>query len=401
MNIIKTQIVEKDIPKYIEDRLSRHTWSEIFFEMKKEVETIAANKKNTDLYSMPDNYTPIFMYYAIQQKCDIEEFIKILQLSNNYEYGLNRFFGYADCNYDEKENSSIYDKMKYLFFKKDIDGKIIFNENKIDYIYEIIKNTRNQNLLDFHSSRIDFFLSHVIKKDKKIAKQLINLLGSTENMLKEEHKNYPSMPMSIIRIFADESYEKDVSEIYNLFKENKVFHNLMFKNIIQLDYSKKYKTNMSLYKMISQNEENYFEIFINRVRELKYNLEKKEYSNLIQDILFSIENGVKENPFQLNLEKININHDILDNIPYLVALEKIIESGSYNLIIGHNENLNKYLNFYDNEVKKYDKGLENISFDEYYVIKKIEFNTIKKFFEYQRLDEKLKSKSNKIIKTKI
>lgn len=401
MNIVKKQIVEKDIPKYIEDRLSTHTWSEIFFEMKKEVETIASTKKNTDLYSMPDNYTPIFMYYAIQQKCGMEEFIKILQLSNNYEDGLNRFFGYADCDYDEKENSSIYDKMKYLFFKKDIDGKIIFDEKKIDYIYEIIKNTRNQNLLDFHSSRIDFYLGHVIKKDKETAKQLINLLGSTENMLKEEHKNYPSMPMSIIRIFADESYEKDVSEIYNLFKENKVFHNLMFKNIIQLDHLKKYKTNLSLYKMISQNEENYFEIFIDRVRELKESLEKKEYANLIQDILFSIENGVKENPFQLNIEKINNNHDILDNIPYLIALEKIIESGAYDLIVGNNQKLNEYLEFCKNEINNYDYNSEKISFEEYYVIKKIEFNTIDKFFQYQKLDMKLQPKENKGMKNKI
>jgi len=175
----------------------------------------------------------------------------------------------------------------------------------------------------------------------------------------------------------------------------------MFKNVIQLDFSLKYKTNLSIYQMISQNEDNYFDIVMERVKELKKISNKKEYTDLIQDLLFSVENGVKENPFKLNIEKIDINNDMLDNIPYLIALEKTIKSGSYDLIIGHNENLNKYIDCCKNEVSNYDKGLENISFDEYYVIKKIEFDTIEKFFEYQRLDLKLKPKSNKIVKSKI
>lgn len=391
---------EDNIKEYIEQRIEKSSLSEIFFELKKEVDDCIKNKKNTDLYSMEHNYTPIFLYYSIESQCSLEEFAKILQMSANYEDGLNRFFSYADCSYDEKDGSNIYDKMSYLFYKKE-NNKIIFNEDKIVYIKEIIKNVRPQNLLNFHSSRIDGFLAHVIINNKTIAKELMDLISQTPSMLKEEFKNYSSMPMSIMRIFADSSYEKDVSSIYNLFKENNVFKDLMFKNIIKLDFEGRYKTNLSFYQMISKNEENYFDIMMKKVNELKAILDNKKYIELIQDISYSIEDGVRKNPFQLSLEKINIENPIADNIPYLIALEKIIESGSYNLITGKSDKLTSCLNNYKEIINTYDYKDNQISYDEYFLIKKIDFNTIEKFFHYQTLDSKFKNKEIKLIKNKI
>ena len=99
---------------------------EIFFEMKKEVDEIVNSKKLVDMVSIHHNFIPIFIYYAIEAKCPLIDFSKILQISNNYEEGLNRFFGNPDCDYDEKNNSHIYNKMHYLFYKKEKE-KIFFN----------------------------------------------------------------------------------------------------------------------------------------------------------------------------------------------------------------------------------------------------------------------------------
>lgn len=395
---IKT--TENDIKKYIEERINNKSLSQIFFELKKEVDSFIKIKKNTDLYSMEHNYTPIFMYYAIKNNCRIEEFSKILQMSTNYEDGLNRFFSHADCTYDEKDNSHIYNKMSYLFYKKDND-KIFFNEDKIIYINEIIKNVRHQNLLDFHSSRIDNFLAHVIFKNPIIGKNLIDLISETPTMLMEELRNYPNMPMSIVRIFSDSSYETDVSSTYKLLKSNKIFKDLMYENIIKLNFDKQYKTNLSLYQMIGQNETEYFEIFMNRVREIKNTIDSKQYVELIRDISYSIENGVKENPFKLNIEKISSSNEMIDNIPYLIALEKIIDSGSYNLIVGNNENLKNYLNVCQNIVNHYDYNDNQISNEEYYLMKKIQYNTIEKFFQYKELDSKFQTKEKILAKKKI
>lgn len=401
MDIKENKVIsENNIKEYIESNLNQKTWSEIYFELKKEVEKTASTKKETELYSMIHNYTPIFMYYAIQRNCQLEEFAKILQISKNYESGLHRFFDNPDCKYEEKDNSHIYNQMNYLFYKKE-NNRMIFDENKINYIYEIIKNARTQNLLDFHSSRIDYFLVHVIKNNNKIGKSLINLISETPNMLLEEHTQYPNMPMSIMEIFADLSYQKDVSEYYQLSKENSIFYNLLLKNILKLNYEKKYKTNLSIYKMVSTNEKKYFDIFMKRVNELKKELNKKEYVDLINDVLFSIEESVKENPFELDLKTINTENNIIDNIPFLIALGKIINLGLYDLILGENKELKPYLDFHRKQSANYDFNSQEMTFEENYLIKKIQYDTIEKYFQYQKLNKKLEPKKNKTLKNKI
>lgn len=405
MNI--KEIEEDDISEYIESRIDKNSWSEIFFEMKKEIDAVASTKKNTDIYSMSYNYTPIFMYYAIEGNCSLDEFSKILQISNNYEDGLSRFFETPDCSYDEKENSHVYDKMGYIFLEKNNEGKLNFNKKKEGYIYEMIKNARTQNLLDFHSSRIDFFLSFIIKKDKEIGKYIIDLISETPSMLIEEHMKYHNIPMSIMREFANESYDKNVSDTYHLFKGNVVFKNLMFKNLISLDYQSKYKTDLAFYEMVSQNEDNYFEIFLDRVREFQNILSKDEYIDLVRDTLFSIKEGLKKHPFKLNIEKIDINRKIIDNIPYLVVLDDLIKIDYNEFIVGENKNLANYLTLYENEIKdkKFDSDI--ISVEEYFMLKGINFNRINSMLQYKNLNLKIKQEldknltKEKSVKTKI
>lgn len=105
-------IKEDNIKEYIDTRLHNSSWSDIFFEMKKEVDTLLENKTSKNFISINHNFTPIFMYYAIEAKISLLEFEKILQISPNYEDGLNRFFDRADFDYNESKDGNIYDKMK-------------------------------------------------------------------------------------------------------------------------------------------------------------------------------------------------------------------------------------------------------------------------------------------------
>ena len=54
---------EDNIKEYIEQRIEKSSLSEIFFELKKEVDDCIKNKKNTDLYSMEHNYSYIFVLF--------------------------------------------------------------------------------------------------------------------------------------------------------------------------------------------------------------------------------------------------------------------------------------------------------------------------------------------------
>lgn len=394
-------INEDNIQSYIEERLVQYTWSEIFFELKKEVDKITEYKKENDLNSMEYNYTPIFMYYAIESKCPISEFANILQISKNYEEGVSRFFNKADCNYEEKEDSHIYDKMSYLFYEKEKEN-IIFDEKKILYVYEIIKNVRQQNLLDFHSSRIDYFFAHIMNKDIAIGKKILENIVENKTMWHEEHKQYPNMIRALINIFANESYSTDVSEIYNIFKSNEKAYNEIKKNIIPLtlDTNPKYKVNLAVYRMVMQNEDNYFNIVMDIIKKLKKKLTIEQYNELIEDSCYAFEMGISENPIILNVEKINDTNSIVDNIPYLIVLDSLIKTEQLQYIIGETDICEQYIKKQKSNVDNFDLT-PTINDNEYWMLKKFNFNDIEKFLQYHYLKNKYQPKEIKNIKTKI
>lgn len=392
------KISEDDIKQYINDRLPEMSLPNIYFSLKKQINAQINEQK---FNSIESNFTPIFLYFAIEQNCSVSDFSKILQISQNYEEGLNRFFYNADCDYVESKNSHIYDKMSYVFYKQD-DENIIFDEEKIPYIKEIIKNVRLQNLLQFHSSRIDSFLAHIINKDLKVGKEIIETVASSAFMWIEEQRQFPNMIQSLINIFANENYSKDISNIYNLFKENNHIYNEIKKNIIPLsvDKNEKYKINLSIYKMVTDNENNYFDLVENRLRQLKEKLPQKDYIELVYDSIYSFETGVQNKPVMLNLEKIKPSNKIVDNIPYIVILQKLIHAGQYAFITGKNDIIKDYI---INQKLQAEKNYQEkiINFTEYMMIEKIENETIEKFLNFQHFNNKYKQKDNKNIKNKI
>lgn len=392
------KIFEDDIKQYISDRYKTMSLPNIYFALKKQVQE---QTKGESFNSMVSNFTPIFLYYAIEQKCSLSDFTKILQISQNYEQGLDRFFHRADCDYNESKTSHIYDKMSYLFYKENGEN-IIFDEEKMPYIKEIIKNVRLQNLLDFHSSRIDSFLAHIINKDLKAGKDILETVVNSSFMWVEEYRQYPNMVQSLINIFAYDNYANDISDIYHLFKENTSVYHEIKKNIISLslDNQKKYKINLSIYKMITDNEENYFNLVEDRLKELKEKISKEDYIELIDDSIYAFETGVQNKPVLLDLGKIKPDNNIVDNIPYLIILQELIKAGQYNYIIGNNEQLNQYLiSQNQNSEKNFEDKIINIK--EYMMIEKIEFDQIEKFLNYRKFNNKYTEKLTQISKHKI
>lgn len=389
-----TQSINEDnIQEYIQKRINNNSLSEIFFEMKKEVDLIIKNKKVNQFISIEHNYTPIFLYYAIQKKCSLEEFAKILQISTNYEDGLNRYFGKVDCEYEEK-NQSIYNQMKYLFFSKK-NEKIIIDIEKIPYIKLLIENVREQNLLDFHSSRIDFFIVRILYNNQQLGKDILETIARTPTMKLKDEKNYPDMLGSVINIIAGDSYENNVSKIYELFKNNKDCNEILTNNLIEKK-DKKYKTNLALYKMTSSNEDNHLEILIKCAKQLKNKLPIKEYYTLVEDILFSVESGMKDSPIKVSLDKIDNQLSLIENLPYLIALDTLIEQGNYQLIHSINEDVIEYITVYKKEIEQFETESERLTFDEYFSAQKVDWNKLEKFLNFQRMDNKFKTKTNNI-----
>ena len=83
MKINNKNINEYNIEDYINER-SEKSFSEIFLELKKDVQEKVKSEKYS---SLPSNYTPIFLYHVINKNIDNEELNIVLQLSENYEYG--------------------------------------------------------------------------------------------------------------------------------------------------------------------------------------------------------------------------------------------------------------------------------------------------------------------------
>lgn len=391
------KISEDDIEKYINDRLD-NSLPDIYFLLKKQVEQQTNGEKFNSLQS---NFTPIFLYYAIEQKCSLSDFTQILQISENYEDGISRFFHRADCDYYMSKNSHIYDKMSYLFYKPD-NKNIIFDEEKIPYIKEIIKNVRLQNLLDFHSSRIDSFLAHIINKDAKVGKDIIETIVGSAFMWVEEHRQYPNMIKSLINIFSNDNYSRNISHAYKLFKENTHVYNEIKKNIVSLNLDKKPKftINLAIYRMIADNEDNYFVLVENRLQQLKEQLPQKEYIELIEDSVYCFETGVQHKPAILNLEKIKVENKIVDNIPYLIILQELITSGQYDYIHGKNDKLTQYIL---NQKENREKYLQDktITLTEYMMMDKIKCEQIEKFLNYRHFSNKYLEKDTKSAKNKI
>lgn len=162
-------------------------------------------------------------------------------------------------------------------------------------------------------------------------------------MWKEDHKNYRNLIVSIVENFGNSSYELDVSDVYQLFKKNDKIYKELKNSIISLNMNYKYQTNNAIYEMILQNEENYFDIYMERLNELKKKVDKKTCVEIINDMSYSIKESIKKKPFKFNVEVIDTNLSAMENILYFILLEEIIEIGNYNLINGETSNLKNYI----------------------------------------------------------
>lgn len=276
MKINNKNINEYNIEDYINER-SEKSFSEIFLELKKDVQEKVKSEKYS---SLPSNYTPIFLYHVINKNIDNEELNIVLQLSENYEYGLHRFFDSPDVNFDEKK--SLWEELNYFFYKKEND-QVVIDENKIKYIKIFCNNVREKNLLDFHSSKIDFFISKYIYKHPEYISIFSNYVEKNEILQKGEHFQFSSSQSNLLKIFADSSYDLDIQEIYKEIKKDKFLSQFIQKGLIGLDYNKKYKNNLSFVQMVSKYDENFLFMFQERVKEIKPELSEKQFTELLYD----------------------------------------------------------------------------------------------------------------------
>lgn len=380
---------ESNIEKYINDNILKISFSNIYIKMKQEIE-----KYKSDFHSIKDNYTPIFLYYAMEKGCSLEDFSKILQESFNYEEGLSRFFNNPNLSYQEKDEGDIFDKIGYSFYKEK-HNKVFFDEKKIPYIKEIIKNIREKNLLNFHSSGIDFFLSHVIFRDHQIGNELINVISETKISHIQKLDFYPSLSYSIVQCFANSSYTKDISKVYQIFKNNSHFKETIEKNILKnentVNPSKKgnsYMINGVIFDMVMKHEKDYFDILMQRIEGIKKDLNKKEYYSLIENSIINISEAAKKKPFELNIEKINIEESIIEIMPFLSYLDCLIKNNKHEFIQGKNNRLEEYVVTLGEKMKSYKENAIGLNVEEYLMLHFINLKKMKHFLNLRNVDSK-------------
>lgn len=286
--------------------------------------------------SFKDNYISIFLYHMVESNLSIEDFKHILKTSN-YEKQIYRFFDSFDFSC-----SSIYDKMTFTFYNK-FDKSVKFNPDKLHYVYEIINNVHNDNksILDFHSSRIANFLSHVIYSDINQLSPIFNLIENNPNLKKEMTQQFYSLDHSILRNFADSSYEMDMSIIYHNIKENPIF----FKNFLNYLFKSednKIKSNLSFIQMLFNSEPDFLNIFISQFNK-KCNEINSQPFQFIREITFSLEEKFKKTPFELDLNTIDTNKDIFHNIIPLSILCIILQKSNFSCIKNINADNIKYI----------------------------------------------------------
>lgn len=390
MKINNKNINEYNIEDYINER-SEKTFSEIFLELKKDVQEKVKNEKYS---SLPSNYTPIFIYHVINKNINNEELNIVLQLSENYEYGLHRFFDSPDVNFDEKK--SLWEELNYFFYKKEND-QIVIDKDKIKYIEIFCNNVREKNLLDFHSSKIDFFISKYIYKNPEYIKIFSNYVEKNELLQKSEHFQFSSSQINMLKIFADSSYDLNIQEIYKEIKEDKFLYQFIKKGLIGLDYNRKYKNNLSFVEMVSKYDKDFLFMFQERLKEIKPELNEKQFTELLSDCNYSMDDMMKNKSVILDISKIDLKEDFRLNIPFILFLKGKIENNATENIINISENFIQYMK--ENFEKLNEKIKDDYDFEDLMLMKRLELEKVFKYLEYKRLDNKLDN--NKPIERKV
>ena len=336
LKVTKQNINEENIKRYIDERvLLNMSFLNIFLDLQSDV---IEKSKGDKFSSIKNNYTSMFLYEIMNRDCTTKEFKAILNESSNYE-NLFRFFK-SDDDFDNQR--SIYDKMSWFFLKKDND-KIIPDKNKIKYIECFITEVRDKNLLDFHSSRIDFFLSYLIKSDLIIGENIMNILVNTQSMLKSDFGKYNSMIYTIIDTFATSSYEKNESIFFKSMENNKVFKKVFDDYLIHYSLNNKYQVNSSWLHYLENNKIDFLDIFIQSLIKFKDKISEDDYVKLLDDSIYNLEKSVKKTKEIININKIDVNKNLLNNIPYIIVLSELINLKLNNQIIGENKDLINYL----------------------------------------------------------
>ncbi len=390
MKINNKNINEYNIEDYINER-SEKTFSEIFLELKKDVQEKVKNEKYS---SLPSNYTPIFIYHVINKNINNEELNIVLQLSENYEYGLHRFFDSPDVNFDEKK--PLWEELNYFFYKKEND-QIVIDKDKIKYIEIFCNNVREKNLLDFHSSKIDFFISKYIYKNPEYIKIFSNYVEKNELLQKSEHFQFSSSQINMLKIFADSSYDLNIQEIYKEIKEDKFLYQFIKKGLIGLDYNRKYKNNLSFVEMVSKYDKDFLFMFQERLKEIKPELNEKQFTELLSDCNYSMDDMMKNKSVILDISKIDLKEDFRLNIPFILFLKGKIENNATENIINISENFIQYMK--ENFEKLNEKIKDDYDFEDLMLMKRLELEKVFKYLEYKRLDNKLDN--NKPIERKV
>lgn len=399
MKINNTNIEEYNIAEYIEERIDKD-FVKIFKELKEDVKAKVKTEKYSSLSS---NYVPIFLYHVMNKGIDTNKLSIILNLSDNYEKGLNRFFEPSDVSFDGKR--SLWDNIHYFFYKKE-NNKVVMDSDKIKYVEEFCVNVRKKNLLDFHSSRIDFFITKYLYRNEEYTDRFSQMVQNNKLLLESETLKYNSLPNAIIRNIADSSYDTDVKKIYDKFKNNEFLYKLIKEALINVNYNGQYKNHLSTVEMVSKNDDNFFQIYHERLLNIKEelkslqmsNMTRNDYIEIIKDCKFSMIDMLKEKNLVLDINDIDLNEPIMTNVPFLFFIEGVIENQKFN----HVKNINiDFINYVKENKEELLGGSEpQVMFSSSFITKK-RLDTVLSFLEYKELNINLEEKTNKEKKIKI
>ena len=216
-------------------------------------------------------------------------------------------------------------------------------------------------------------------------------------MQKSDHYKYLSLHQSIFKILGDSSYELDLTNLYKEIKEDNFLYPFMSEYLIGLDYNKKYKSNLSFIEMVSKNDIDFIYMFQNRVKEIKSELNNKEFTELLSDCSYSMIEMMKNKNVILDVSKIDLKEDFRLNIPFILFLKGKVENENTDRIININEDFIQYMK--TNIEMLSEKFKDDYEFEDMMLMKKLDMDKISKYLDYKRLDNKLDN--NKPIERKV
>lgn len=189
----------------------------------------------------------------------------------------------------------------------------------------------------------------------------------------------------------------DIQEIYKEIKKDKFLSQFIQKGLIELDYNKKYKSNLSFVQMVSKYDEDFLFMFQERVKEIKPELSEKQFTELLYDCNYSMDDMMKNKNVILDVSKINLEEDFRLNIPFILFLKGKVENNATENIINISENFIQYMK--ENFEKLNKEIKDDYDFEDLMLMKRLELEKVFKYLEYKRLDNKLDN--NKPIERKV